>query len=82
MIHINHLFAGEDAAQFSDLKRLDAVKLDANAVMAVLLQNRFPFGKVVAGKPIDQHLEIVCHRKFSVWKQSGHAETGIRWQDA
>ena len=52
VVHIDHLFAGEDAAQFSNLERLDAVKLDANAVRAVLLQNRFPFGKVVAGKPI------------------------------
>ena len=81
VVHIHDLFAGEDAAQLGDLEGLDAVKLDANAIRAVLLQNRFSFSKVIARHTIDQHLEIVRHRQLRVWKQRRHAETGIGRQN-
>ena len=81
MVHINHLFAGEDAAQLGDLERLDAVKLDTSAVLAVLLQNSFTLGKIVARHTIDQHLEIVRHSQLCVWKQRCHAKTGIGWHN-
>ena len=81
VVHIHDLFAGEDAAQLGDLERLDVVKLDTSAVLAVLMQNCFTLGKIVARHTIDQHLEIVRHRQLCVWKQRCHAETGIGWQN-
>ena len=77
VVHIHDLFSGEDTAQIGNLEGLDTVKLDANAVRTVLLQNRFPFGKVFAGKAVDQHFEIVGHRQFRVRKQRRHTKTGI-----
>ena len=81
MVHIHDLFAGEDATQLGDLERLDVVKLDTSAVLAVLMQNCFTLGKIVARHTINQHLEIVHHRQLCVWKQRCHAETGIGWQN-
>ena len=81
VVHINHLFAGEDAAEIGNLERFDTVKLDTCAVTAVFLQNCFPLGEIFAGESIHQHLEIICHRQFRVRQQSRHTETGVGGQN-
>ena len=77
VVHINQLFAGENTAEIGNLERFDTVKLDTYAVHVVFLQNCFPLDEIFAGKPINQHLEIIRHRQFRVRKQCRHTETGV-----
>ena len=48
VVHIDHLHTGEDTAQLILLQALDIIKLYADTICLMLLQNRLPSNKIIA----------------------------------